>query len=70
MGDVVNFNERRKRKARAQKEADSAAKRILFGRTKSEKQREAKERSADIRKLDGARVEKAKREADKGKAKD
>ncbi|HVY87751.1 MAG TPA: DUF4169 family protein [Hyphomonadaceae bacterium] len=67
MGDVVNLNERRKRKAREQKEADSAAKRILFGRTKGEKQRESKERSADIRKLDGARREKPARDADKAK---
>jgi hypothetical protein len=58
MADIVNLNERRKRKAREQKEADAAAKRLLFGRTKGEKQREEKERSADVRKLDGARREK------------
>jgi hypothetical protein len=58
MGDIVNLNERRKRKAREQREADAAAKRLLFGRTKAEKQREEKERSADIRKLDGAKREK------------
>ena len=58
MGDIVNLNERRKRKAREQKEADAAAKRLLFGRTKADKQREEKERTADIRKLDGARREK------------
>ena len=58
MADIVNLNERRKRKAREQKEADAAAKRLLFGRTKDEKQREEKERSADVRKLDGARREK------------
>ncbi len=58
MADIVNLNERRKRKAREQKEADAAAKRLLFGRTKGEKQREEKEKSADVRKLDGARREK------------
>ncbi len=58
MADIVNFNERRKRKAREQKEADAAAKRLLFGRTKGDKDREEKERSADVRKLDGARREK------------
>ena len=58
MGDIVNLNERRRRRAREQREADAAAKRLLFGRTKSEKQRERKERSAEVRKLDGARREK------------
>jgi hypothetical protein len=58
MADIVNLNERRKRKAREQKEADAAAKRLLFGRTKGEKQREEKEKTADVRKLDGARREK------------
>jgi hypothetical protein len=58
MADIVNLNERRKRKAREQKEADAAAKRLLFGRTKGERQRDEKERSAEIRKLEGARREK------------
>jgi hypothetical protein len=58
MAEIVNLNERRKRKAREQKEADAAAKRLLFGRTKGEKQRDEKERSAEVRKLDGARREK------------
>lgn len=55
MADIVNLNERRKRKAREQREADASAKRMLFGRTKGEKIREGLEKSADIRKLDGAR---------------
>ena len=55
MGDIVNLNDRRKRKARADKEAESAAKRLMFGRTKGEKQRDAKEKDANVRKLDGAR---------------
>lgn len=55
MADIVNLNERRKRKAREQREADASAKRMLFGRTKGEKIREELEKSADIRKLDGAR---------------
>jgi hypothetical protein len=58
MADIVNLNERRKRKARERKVADAAAKRVLFGRSKSEKERQEKERSADIRRLDGARREK------------
>jgi hypothetical protein len=55
MGDIVNLNDRRKRKARAEKEADAAAKRLMFGRTKGEKQRDTKEKDANVRKLDGAR---------------
>ena len=58
MADIVNLNDRRKRKAREQKESDAAAKRLLFGRTKGEKERETKQKDAEIRKLDGARREK------------
>ena len=57
MGDIVNLNDRRKRKARAEKEADAAAKRLMFGRTKGEKQRDTKEKDANVRKLDGVRRE-------------
>lgn len=57
MADIVNLNDRRKRKAREQKEADAAARRLMFGRTKGEKQRDAKEKDANVRKLDGARRE-------------
>jgi superfamily I DNA and/or RNA helicase len=55
MADIVNLNDRRKRKAREQKETDAAAKRLLFGRTKGEKQRETKQKDAEIRRLDGAK---------------
>ncbi|MEY4784358.1 MAG: hypothetical protein RIR41_2293 [Pseudomonadota bacterium] len=58
MADIVNLNDRRKRKAREQKESDAAAKRLLFGRTKGEKERETKQKDAEIRKLDGAKREK------------
>lgn len=57
MADIVNLNERRKRKAREQKEQDAAARRVLFGRTKGEKLRDETQKSADVRKLDGARRE-------------
>jgi len=57
MGDIVNLNDRRKRKARAEREADAAARRLLFGRTKGEKLRDAKEKDANVRKLDGAKRE-------------
>jgi hypothetical protein len=55
--NVVNFNERRKKKAREEKEQQAAANRILFGRTKTEKKKGEQERSAEVRKLDGARRE-------------
>ncbi len=57
MADIVNLNDRRKRKARAERETEAAAKRMLFGRTKGEKTRDEVQKSADIRKLDGARRE-------------
>jgi hypothetical protein len=55
MADIINLKDRRKRKAREQKEADSAAQRLMFGRTKGEKQRSEIEKSTTIRKLDGAK---------------
>ena len=58
MADIINLKDRRKRKARAQKETDSAAQRLLFGRTKGEKQRTEIEKSSNIRKLDGAKRDK------------
>lgn len=57
MADIINLKDRRKRKAREQKETDAAAQRMLFGRTKSEKQRTEIESTANIRKLDGAKRE-------------
>jgi hypothetical protein len=65
MADIVNLNERRKRRVREQKEADAAAKRLLFGRTKGEKNRQEQEHSADVRKLDGARREKRKKDEER-----
>jgi len=65
MADIVNLNERRKRRAREQKEADAAAKRLLFGRSKGEKNRQEQEHSADVRKLDGARREKRKKDEER-----
>lgn len=57
MADIVNLNDRRKRKARQQKETEAGANRLLFGRTKGEKQRDTKQKDAEIRRLDGARRE-------------
>jgi hypothetical protein len=57
MADIINLNQRRKRKDREAREKEAAAKRVLFGRTKGEKQRDDLEKSATIRKLDGAKRE-------------
>ena len=53
--DTVNLNERRKRKARAERAADADAKRLMFGRNKAERRRDELQKAADIRKLDGAK---------------
>ena len=55
MADIVNLNDRRKRKAREERESEAAAKRMMFGRTKGEKKRDETQKSAEVRKLDGAR---------------
>ena len=54
MADIVNLNDRRKRKAREEREAEAAAKRMMFGRTKGEQKRDETRKYADIRTLDGA----------------
>lgn len=64
MADIVNLNDRRKRKAREQKEKDAAAKRMMFGRTKGEKVRDTKEKDANIRTLDGAKRERDDKDED------
>ena len=58
MADIVNLTERRKRRDREQRKTEADAKRMLFGRTKGETSSQEKERSADARKLDGARRQK------------
>jgi hypothetical protein len=60
MADIVNLKDQRKRRDREQRKAEADAKRILFGRTKAEKQKQEKECSADVRRLDGARRERDK----------
>lgn len=57
MGDIVNLKQFRKRRERDEREQEAGAKRILFGRTKGEKTREEKLKSAEVKKLDGAKRE-------------
>lgn len=57
MGNVVNLNKARKRRAREQAEAQAAANRVKFGRTKAEKQRDAAAEDEARRKLDQLKLE-------------
>lgn len=44
MAEIVSLSKARKQKARASKEAQAAQNRVLFGRTKSEKLKQAAEK--------------------------
>ncbi|OYX51104.1 MAG: hypothetical protein B7Y90_02105 [Alphaproteobacteria bacterium 32-64-14] len=57
MADIVNLKQFRKKRERDEREQEAGAKRILFGRTKGEKSRDEKTKSAEVKKLDGARRE-------------
>lgn len=67
MGDIVNLNDRRKQKARKDRQAEAASNRVKFGRTKSQKDVDEKTRSADVRKLDAARRDRPHDPSDDGK---
>lgn len=54
MGDLINLNERRKKRNKALKAAKSGANRALFGRSKIEKARDEAEKRSLERMLDGA----------------
>ncbi|MEK9647051.1 MAG: DUF4169 family protein [Alphaproteobacteria bacterium] len=53
MGKVINLNRERKTRERATKEADAAANREKFGRTKARRKAEEAELVKLIRDLDG-----------------
>ncbi len=55
MSEIVNLRLARKRKARADAERESAARRAQFGRTKAELRVETERRARDARTLDGHR---------------
>jgi Domain of unknown function (DUF4169) len=52
MGDIVSLKLQRKARLRGQKEAEAAANRAKFGRTKDEKARAAANEELAARKLD------------------
>lgn len=45
MADIINLKSVRKQKARAEKEVQAAQNRVLFGRTKTEKLKQAREKA-------------------------
>ena len=55
MAEIINLRQARKAKARVGKEADAAANRAKYGRTKAEKQLEATKTSIESKRLDGHR---------------
>ena len=57
MADIVNFNQARKAKAKADDKARAAENRAKFGRTKGEKALEAARADKLKRDLDGAKRE-------------
>lgn len=57
MADVVNLNQARKAKAKADDKARAAENRARFGRTKAEKSLEAARAEKLRRELDGAKRE-------------
>lgn len=52
MADILSLSRARKIKARARKDAQATENRIVFGRTKAEKQREAQTRALERNKID------------------
>ena len=55
MAEIVNLRAARKRKAREAAERDAEANRVLFGRSKSQKQRDRMEKDKALAFVDGHR---------------
>jgi len=53
MADIINLRTVRKQKARAEKEAQATQNRVLFGRTKGEKLKQATEKALAEKHIDG-----------------
>lgn len=53
MAEIVNLRQARKRKARAEKEAQAAENRVRFGRRQAEKRASRAARDKAARELDG-----------------
>ena len=57
MGEVVNLNEARKARDKAEARRAAEANRLTFGRTKAERQTTQKERDRDTANLDGHKLD-------------
>jgi len=55
MAEIVNLRHARKRKARADKEARAAENRVVFGRTRAERDKMKAEKDLTERRLEGHR---------------
>ena len=58
MTEIINLRQKRKAKARTEKEKMASENRLKYGRTKEEKQKETLESKRDQRHLDGHKREK------------
>lgn len=56
MAELINLRRARKAKAREKAEADAAANRVAFGRTKAERDQSRAEAERTTRDLDGKRL--------------
>ena len=56
MADIINLRSQRKKKARAQAESVAAQNRVIFGRSKADKQRDQLTQSLNAQKLEGHRL--------------
>jgi hypothetical protein len=57
MGEIVNLRQKRKQKARAEKDRQAEANRAAFGRTKTEKIKARDESDRTVRRLDQAKLD-------------
>ena len=57
MSEIVNLRQAKKRRARAEKEAQAAANRATFGRTKAERKQRAAEQAKAEYDLDGKKLD-------------
>ena len=64
MGDVINLNRYRKQKQQAERERRANEKRVRFGLPKTERAKNSAERTLESRRLDGARRDERKAEAE------
>lgn len=55
MADIISLKTVRKQKARAEKEVQAAQNRVLFGRTRAERLKQAAEKSQAEKHIDGHR---------------